>query len=647
MNNYIIIPLGGLGVRFKNMGYLSPKPLVNILGKPILFYLLDNLNLSNINYVIIPYNNELAKFNFEDRLKKHYPNINFLFFQLDKNTDGAAETILYSLNKLNINSGSILSLDGDNFYLSDIISLWNFENKVFSFEDNTSEPIYSYSLTDNNNNIIDIQEKNKISKYANTGAYGFNDVKLLKEYCKFIIDNNIKMKNEYYISTVIKEMINHNINFKLGIIESNKYICLGTPLHARIFSNNYPKYNSYNNKEMIKKQRFCFDLDGTLVSFPKIKNDYTSVEPINKNIEFLRYLKKMGHIIIIHTARNMLTQNGNLGKVLANIGKITFDTLEKFNIPFDEIYFGKPQADFYIDDLAISAFEDLEKETGYYRNHIDPREFNNINLSSIDLFKKSSINSLEGEINYYKMLNNELISIKDMFPIMFDYDNINFKYFNIEKIDGIPVSKLYLKQELTTTQLDNIFNSILRIHNVNNNNNNNNNINIYGLYVKKMEERYKKYDYKKYENSEIIYNIIIKKLREYEELDLGRKSIIHGDPVFTNILINQFGKIKFIDMRGKIQDKISVYGDEMYDWAKIYQSLKGYDEILEEIIINNSYKENMIKHFEKRFTEVYKEEKYLEYLKVITKSLLFSLIPLHDYNNNKKCDKYYKLIQII
>ena len=43
-------------------------------------------------------------------------------------------------------------------------------------------------------------------------------------------------------------------------------------------------------------------------------------------------------------------------------------------------------------------------------------------------------------------------------------------------------------------------------------------------------------------------------------------------------------------MRGKIEDKISVYGDEMYDWAKIYQSLKGYDEILEEIIINNSYK---------------------------------------------------------
>lgn len=648
-NLNIIIPLGGLGSRFKTSGYSLPKPLINVLGKPIISYLLDNLNFTSISNIIIPYNNELSKYNFEDRLKKQYPNLNFLFLELDKNTDGAAETILYTLTKLNINEGSILSLDGDNFYLSDIISKWNGENKVFVFEDNSNENIYSYCKIDINNNIIDIQEKNKISKYANTGAYGFNNVNLLRQYCKYIMDNNIKMKNEYYISTVIKEMINNNIHFSINIVDNNKYICLGTPLHVRIFCNNYPKYNSYNNKEMIKKQRFCFDLDGTLVSFPKIKNDYSSVEPLNKNIEFLRYLKKMGHTIIIHTARNMLTQNGNVGKVLANIGKITFDTLEKFNIPYDELYFGKPQADYYIDDLAISAFDDLEKETGFYRNNIDPREFNSINVSSIELYKKSSENSLEGEINYYKMLNNNLIEIKDMFPIMFNYDDKDYKYYSLEKIDGIPVSKLYLKQELTTIQLDNIINSILRIHKTYNNHKyinkkENININIYGLYADKLKERYDKYDYSKYNSSKEIFDDLYKKLKDYENNNEGIISIIHGDPVLTNILINQFGKIKFIDMRGKIGNDITIYGDELYDWAKLYQSLKGYDEILEGITLNNTYKEGIIKHFENRFNEIYNNHKYLYYLRIITKSLLFTLIPLHDYNNNIKCKKYYDLI---
>ena len=66
----------------------------------------------------------------------------------------------------------------------------------------------------------------------------------------------------------------------------------------------------------------------------------------------------------------------------------------------------------------------------------------------------------------------------------------------------------------------------------------------------------------------------------------GFKTIIHGDPVFTNILIDNNNTIKFIDMRGKIGSKLSLYGDELYDWAKLYQSLIGYDEILQDKSIN-------------------------------------------------------------
>ena len=47
----IIIPLGGLGNRFKNLNYTKPKALINVFDKCILFYLLDNLNLNNIEYI--------------------------------------------------------------------------------------------------------------------------------------------------------------------------------------------------------------------------------------------------------------------------------------------------------------------------------------------------------------------------------------------------------------------------------------------------------------------------------------------------------------------------------------------------------------------------------------------------------------------
>ena len=75
----IIIPLGGVGERFKKSGYKTPKALIKIFGKPILYYLLDNLNLQDIDFICIPYNNEYSFYNFEETLIHHYPNINFKF----------------------------------------------------------------------------------------------------------------------------------------------------------------------------------------------------------------------------------------------------------------------------------------------------------------------------------------------------------------------------------------------------------------------------------------------------------------------------------------------------------------------------------------------------------------------------------------
>ena len=46
----------------------------------------------------------------------------------------------------------------------------------------------------------------------------------------------------------------------------------------------------------------------------------------------------------------MKTCNNNLGMILAKQGKTLFDWLDKHEIPYDEVWFGKPLADLYIDD---------------------------------------------------------------------------------------------------------------------------------------------------------------------------------------------------------------------------------------------------------------------------------------------------------
>ena len=74
--------------------------------------------------------------------------------------------------------------------------------------------------------------------------------------------------------------------------------------------NNYRGCNQ--NKDKASELRVCFDLDNTLVTYPTIPGDYSTVKPIEKNIKLLNDLKNDGHEIIIHTARRMSTHKNNI-----------------------------------------------------------------------------------------------------------------------------------------------------------------------------------------------------------------------------------------------------------------------------------------------------------------------------------------------
>lgn len=646
----IIIPLGGLGKRFNDANYTFPKPLIKVLGKCIINWVIDCIPLENVETILIPYNKILSNYNFESKLKKEYPTIHFNFYKLEKETRGATETVLLSIDhyvKNNFSTESldlpVICMDGDNFYTTNIINEWNYNNGICLFEDLEPYEIYSYiKLNSNKDKIVDIIEKKKVSNFASTGMYFFSSILKLRHYCQYTINNNIIQKGEYYLSSVFKSMINEGETIYPYYIDKESYKCLGTPIQVKLFTQ--------NNLDLMPVKRYCFDFDNTLVSYPEVPRDYTTVLPLEDNIKLLRKLKQLGNTIIIYTARRMLTHSGNVGKVLADQGKIVFDTLEKFNIPYDEIYFGKPHADFYIDDLAVNAFSNLDKELGFYNNEIDCRDFNSIenNDDSVKKISKEK-NGLKGEINYYLSLLLLPKNIYNFFPLILDYDDTNYQWYKMTKIDGVPISKLYLDEELKTSHIDLIISNIDKLHQYNLNNKKifsvNININtkdIYKNYANKIKIRYQqnKSFYNTFKNVETTYLNLLKEIEKYEKEDNGKLGLIHGDLVFTNILIDKHNNIKFIDMRGKLGDLNTIFGDIYYDYAKIYQSLIGYDEILMNKNLNLIYKNEMIKHFEELIIKKFNLD-VLNNIKLITKTLLFSLLPLH---NNSKCVNYYDLI---
>lgn len=99
--------------------------------------------------------------------------------------------------------------------------------------------------------------------------------------------------------------------------------------------------------------RICIDLDGVICELRREGVSYEHLAPVPGAVEKLHSLKASGHTIIIHTARHMKTCAGNVGRVMARQGLATLQWLERNGVPYDEIHFGKPHADVYIDDNAF------------------------------------------------------------------------------------------------------------------------------------------------------------------------------------------------------------------------------------------------------------------------------------------------------
>ena len=105
-------------------------------------------------------------------------------------------------------------------------------------------------------------------------------------------------------------------------------------------------------------KRLIFDLDDTLCTTQN--GDYANAQPIIEVVEKLKEYHRQGFTIVINTSRNMRTYQGNIGAINKNTLPIIIDWLARHDIPYDELYVGKPWCGFegfYVDDKAIRPDE--------------------------------------------------------------------------------------------------------------------------------------------------------------------------------------------------------------------------------------------------------------------------------------------------
>jgi capsule biosynthesis phosphatase len=591
--------------------YSLPKPLNFIQGRHMIEYVIDNIPS---NEIFIIYNIFLDEYNFQEILINKCKSKKLYFSQIDYLTRGAVETAFVGINKFVklIDNNNIVFLDNiDNIQRQ--LPTIAFDNDFIGLESQATSTSFSID------NFITDSEP--ISNISCSGLYGFKNVNNFIKYAKQLFNNDISQKrpkDDFHFSSLY------------NIIIKNKEKVL--PLFIE-------KSNNTKNK-----LRICFDLDNTLVSYPTIAGDYSTVKPIYKNLSLLKRLKDEGHEIIIYTARRMKTHNGNIGKVIKDIASVTINTLDKFNIEYDELIFGKPIADIYIDDRAINPYiNDLSENLSYFGLYYDttsnthnikqfiPNKINNNKYNKIIrcneyIVKTGPFNILKGELFYYQNIPN---GFENYFATLIDYkedicdDGDNMIEIKIDYIEGIPLYYLYKNCLLNTRHIDKLFDILDNLHSYEND------IiitekNIKNNYIEKMKNRFNKQDYY-FEDADDVFLDIIVDIETYFNSVIS--PVIHGDFWFSNIILTYDDTYKLVDMKGIIDGILTLNGDIYYDYGKLYQSILGYDLILNDCDITEStaeYIKSMKSYFLKKCNAKGLNIKFLE---CVTKGLVFGTFP--------------------
>ena len=92
--------------------------------------------------------------------------------------------------------------------------------------------------------------------------------------------------------------------------------------------------------------RYVVDIDNTICSQ---EDDYRDAKPFLKTIEKFNQLYKEGHEIVYFTARG--TETG------MDWREVTENQFKDWGVLYSDLLFGKPAADFYVDDKALNVLD--------------------------------------------------------------------------------------------------------------------------------------------------------------------------------------------------------------------------------------------------------------------------------------------------
>lgn len=241
----LVIPMAGQGSRFANEGYRLHKPFIDVLGKPMIERVLENLMVDRFitPHLIIRSEFETIYKETLSQIKERWPAISITC--VSEQTQGTACTVLALNDNIEpdiplviANSDQLIDENFSKFLSFSLDRSRSTDGTIMVFEDMTRNPKWSFVKLDKTGYVIETKEKQPISRLASVGIYFFLTSSSFFSAAKHMISEQDLINGEYYVCPVYNYLIQAKKRINVFKIEKRQMVGLGTPEDLESFLDN-------------------------------------------------------------------------------------------------------------------------------------------------------------------------------------------------------------------------------------------------------------------------------------------------------------------------------------------------------------------------------------------------------------------------
>lgn len=224
----IVIPMAGAGSRFSKAGFKTPKPLIDVQGKPMYQWATNSLPLEYASRLIFIVREDAFTEQIIADINKTYGMFEPRIKVLESLSRGQAETVYLARDLMDLTQPTLIHNADTAFQSMDMPDDDVFGGLVV-FESAPNDVRWSFARTHDEqpDRVVEVREKKIISRLASTGTYYFSDSAWLMYSIKHSLMNDITEQGEFYIAPLYNRAIEDG--HYIQCLNCENFTCLGTP----------------------------------------------------------------------------------------------------------------------------------------------------------------------------------------------------------------------------------------------------------------------------------------------------------------------------------------------------------------------------------------------------------------------------------